>query len=370
MGSYYDPIRTAIISGLRALLADYPQLPDLTMMDDTPTANSETRAWIQEQVAAPAAAQESAPAEPVQEEWSLSRAGRDARQRRSSAQPPDTYELAMQAARSGRPQDGIELLMRELGQERSGRGRFHRKVQLSQLCVSTSHENIALPILQELAAEIERRKLEDWEAPDLVARPLALLYQMPRQKRRRRRAAGEAVRVDLPAGPADGAERFEITYGALGTGTDRHAIGAGAADRPRTEGSSEGAPTRAQSVRLLRASVRRDLEWLLNTRRTPAAADEAYPEVAKSVYNYGLPDLNALNWESSRDRTRLARAVQESLHVFEPRLRGIQVVPLEPVAGRSARHAISDRRPVGNGSRAGAHRRSTRRCSFRAASIR
>ncbi len=71
----------------------------------------------------------------------------------------------MQAARSGRAQDGIELLMRELAQEHSGRGRFHRKVQLSQLCVSTGHENIALPILQELAAEIERRKLEDWESP-------------------------------------------------------------------------------------------------------------------------------------------------------------------------------------------------------------
>ena len=97
--------------------------------------------------------------------------------------------------------------------------------------------------------------------------------------------------------------------------------------------ASEGAPTRAQSVRMLRASVRRDLEWLLNTRRTPAAADEGFPEVAKSVYNYGLPDLNALNWESSRDRTRLARAVQEALNVFEPRLRGIQVIPLEPVAG-------------------------------------
>jgi type VI secretion system protein ImpF len=96
---------------------------------------------------------------------------------------------------------------------------------------------------------------------------------------------------------------------------------------------SEGAPTRAQSVRLLRASVRRDLEWLLNTRRTPAPADQTYPEVARSVYNYGLPDLNALNWESSRDRARLARAVQESLNVFEPRLRGIKVVPLEPVAG-------------------------------------
>jgi type VI secretion system protein ImpA len=172
LGSYYDPIRTAIISGLRALLTDYPRLPDLTMMDDTPTANSETRAWIQEQVAtAPPAS-----GEPAQAEWSI------AAPDESAAQPgvpqlPDPYELAMEAARGGRAQDGIELLMRELGQERSGRGRFHRKVQISQLCVSTGYENIALPILQELAAEIERRKLEDWEAPDLVARPLALLYQ-------------------------------------------------------------------------------------------------------------------------------------------------------------------------------------------------
>ena len=97
--------------------------------------------------------------------------------------------------------------------------------------------------------------------------------------------------------------------------------------------NSEPAPTRAQTVRTLRASVRRDLEWLLNTRRTPAAADETSPEVSRSVYNYGVPDLSALNWESSRDRTRVARVVQEALNLFEPRLRGIQVVPLEPMAG-------------------------------------
>jgi type VI secretion system protein ImpA len=31
--------------------------------------------------------------------------------------------------------------------------------------------------LQELATEIERRKLENWEAPQLVAEPLALLHR-------------------------------------------------------------------------------------------------------------------------------------------------------------------------------------------------
>lgn len=93
------------------------------------------------------------------------------------AAPPDAFELAMLAARLGRPQEGIELLMREMAHERSGRARFHRKVQLTQLCVSCGHDAIALPILQELAIEIERRKLEDWESPDLLAQPLALLYR-------------------------------------------------------------------------------------------------------------------------------------------------------------------------------------------------
>jgi type VI secretion system protein ImpA len=32
-------------------------------------------------------------------------------------------------------------------------------------------------MLQEVAAEIERRKLEDWEASDMVAHPLVLLYK-------------------------------------------------------------------------------------------------------------------------------------------------------------------------------------------------
>jgi len=167
MGSYYDPIRNAVISELRALLSDYPQLPELTMMDDTATANAETLAWLKENVTL-AAAQGTSYAPTAFEH--------DGEPEPGTPAPPDTFELAMQAARSGRAQDGIEMLMREMVQERSGRARFHRKVQLTQLCVSTGHQAVAFPILQELAAEIERRKLEDWESPELLAQPLALLY--------------------------------------------------------------------------------------------------------------------------------------------------------------------------------------------------
>ena len=168
LGSYYDAIGHAVISGVRALLADYPQLPDATMMDDTPTANAETRAWLKESVLAASSSGPDCTAMVSNQEWT-----------REPGVPaaPDTFELAMQAARTGRPEDGIQMLMREMVQERSGRARFHRKLQLTQLCCATGHDSIALPILQELAAEIERRKLEDWETPDAIAQPLALLYR-------------------------------------------------------------------------------------------------------------------------------------------------------------------------------------------------
>ncbi len=169
LGGYYDPIRNGVVSALRALLSDYPDLPGLTMMDDTPTANAETHVWLKENVLAAPARRADWRIPPITHDTVSPEPGAPA--------PPDTFDLAMQAARSGRAQEGIELLMREMMQERSGRARFHRKVQLTQLCVSTGHDSIALPILQELAAEIERRKLEDWETPDAIAQPLALLYR-------------------------------------------------------------------------------------------------------------------------------------------------------------------------------------------------
>jgi type VI secretion system protein ImpF len=95
--------------------------------------------------------------------------------------------------------------------------------------------------------------------------------------------------------------------------------------------------TRAQSVRQLKASLRRDLEWLLNTRRTPEAVDGEFQELERSLFNYGLPDLTSLNWESTRDRSDLARMIEELLAIFEPRLTRVRV---EPVGEVSATQSI------------------------------
>jgi type VI secretion system protein ImpA len=167
LGSWYDPIGHAVKSSVRALLADLPDLPQMTMMDDTATANAETQAWLKE-VAAPAAPAAETPGSSMMED-SAEAAGTETQ--------PSAYNLAMQAAASGRPLEGVELLSREIVREHTGRGRFHRKVQLAQLFLAIGREQMAYPILHELATEIEERRLEEWEASDAIAHPLTLLFR-------------------------------------------------------------------------------------------------------------------------------------------------------------------------------------------------
>ena len=175
LGGEYEPIMRGVLSGLRGLLADYPQLPEMTLMDDTPVANAETVAWIRDSVgtaaaAAAAAAPESLPDTiPMDAPVAASATGEPA--------PPDPYQIANQMVQEGRAEAAIEMLANEVAQERSGRTRFQRMIQLASLCMATSHERIAYPILMELSEEIDRRKLEDWEPRPVIAQPLALLYR-------------------------------------------------------------------------------------------------------------------------------------------------------------------------------------------------
>lgn len=87
--------------------------------------------------------------------------------------------------------------------------------------------------------------------------------------------------------------------------------------------------TRSQSVRVLKAAVQRDLEWLLNTRRISDEPDESLKEVNRSVYLYGLPDFSTYTMNSSADRTRLVREVVATIKLFEPRLANVRIVPAE-----------------------------------------
>lgn len=73
-------------------------------------------------------------------------------------------------------------------------------------------------------------------------------------------------------------------------------------------------------ARQLIAAVRRDIERLLNTRRTDLLDLEHLPEAAASLLSYGLPDLAVYSGRSSRDRRTICELIVDLLKKFEPRL--------------------------------------------------
>lgn len=85
----------------------------------------------------------------------------------------------------------------------------------------------------------------------------------------------------------------------------------------------------SQSVREYEESVRRDLEWLLNTRRIVEPAPEGFSELNRSLYHYGLPDVTSLSADATETPQRLMRQIQDSIELFEPRLSGVRVSPVE-----------------------------------------
>jgi type VI secretion system protein ImpA len=168
----YELVASAIRSELNALLLDFPDLVEATLLDDTPTANQETRAWLKEIAPAAKFAANAGYAQPVEDEIDG-----DSGTETATEKPSDAYELAMDALRDGDNEEALEILLHAVETERSGRGRFQRRLQLVEICLLNGHERLAQPVLEQLAAEIDSHDLEGWESPALVARAFALLYR-------------------------------------------------------------------------------------------------------------------------------------------------------------------------------------------------
>jgi len=89
-------------------------------------------------------------------------------------------------------------------------------------------------------------------------------------------------------------------------------------DEPKNQ--LESRDRRILSMRQLRAAVLRDLTWLLNTpSRPPTDEIHEFPQVAKSVLNYGLPSMAGMTASSAR-AARLESAIRDAVEAFEPRV--------------------------------------------------
>jgi len=246
---------SAITSSVKALAQDLPGLADLMLTDGTPAASPETKEWIQSLVPAPAtpspAAEsagqstsdtsfnfdlglpsgETAPSTPAQESsdfnFDLPSFG-DSPAAEASAnnttfelpdfkleeQPPilaaeevfppalpgDEFDDAIRTVRDGRITDGLQVISQKLATEKCGRARFRRRTQLAHLLILAGHQGIAKPLLDELADEIQQKRLEEWEEAEAVAYPLELLVKClgknPEHAERRTQLYARLCRID------------------------------------------------------------------------------------------------------------------------------------------------------------------------------
>ncbi len=89
--------------------------------------------------------------------------------------------------------------------------------------------------------------------------------------------------------------------------------------------STEAPKSRSQGLRELKMAVRRDLEWLLNTRHSADKVPEGLEEVNKSLAIYGLPDFTGMSSRDSDDRKDLIGNIETALRIFEPRFMNLKV---------------------------------------------
>jgi type VI secretion system protein ImpF len=91
-------------------------------------------------------------------------------------------------------------------------------------------------------------------------------------------------------------------------------------------GSSVDPPsTWGQSVRQLKATLCRDLEWLLNTRKPQVELPSGCENLESSLLVYGITDVSSLSRENLEQQARLVREVERAVSTFEPRLANVKV---------------------------------------------
>lgn len=88
---------------------------------------------------------------------------------------------------------------------------------------------------------------------------------------------------------------------------------------------TEAPKSRSKTLRELKQSVRRDLEWLLNSRYKLNEIPEDLTEVNSSLAVYGLPDFTSISSINSDERTALTQNVEKTLRLFEPRFANLRV---------------------------------------------
>ncbi|MBE0658136.1 MAG: type VI secretion system protein TssA [Bryobacteraceae bacterium] len=155
LGEAYSKASEAVREDLRALLAEYPDLIQSAMDDDTQAASPQTREYFTQ----------------------AGISSGEGRKATVTEAEPSAEDLIREAVKKGRHEVALALVARQMKLETSGRGKFQWQVEQAQILMQAGRAAVAFPILKEVTTEIFERRLEDWEPAAVVVNPLVLYYR-------------------------------------------------------------------------------------------------------------------------------------------------------------------------------------------------
>jgi type VI secretion system protein VasJ len=165
LGPTFGPARQALLLELGTWLKRMPQVPKFLFGDGSPAASGETRAWLESELAPPAATG-GAPA-----------AGK------GEAEDGDDEAAALSEARKllggGKAPEAIALLQKRVEGATSSRKRFKARLALAKLCAASGQGNVARALYEALDREAVERGLDMWE-PSIAAECLEGLLGVSR----------------------------------------------------------------------------------------------------------------------------------------------------------------------------------------------
>jgi type VI secretion system protein ImpF len=89
-----------------------------------------------------------------------------------------------------------------------------------------------------------------------------------------------------------------------------------------------------ENMRELKASLCRDLGFLLNTRRAEDDIDPRYEDACNSLLTFGVADFTSYNLKNGIEQERVRRSIERAIRLFEPRLTRVTVTTEPPDALR------------------------------------
>lgn len=101
-------------------------------------------------------------------------------------------------------------------------------------------------------------------------------------------------------------------------------------DEPNRE--EEGPLTEQATLRLVKHGLQRDVENLLNSRRSIQSISPSFEELADSLVNYGLSRPHSSEVKRLRSQASLCQLIADTIRRFEPRLQEVRVFPNLPAS--------------------------------------